>query len=243
MEGPYAAQQPYHGQQAPFFYYHPDPNSETRHHGQFTPHPHGVQYQQQMPPQQMQQAPEPIQIYAPQPYQGHVVCPQPQYQHLQHMPAYAPQALLTPAQSPRQNAQKPAIVVQQDSPYLFPLDTECCLAETPQWDTDCMPSTPPLSASGSAMSSPPSTCEVLPTPINATFSHHALEGVKAGCEEGVLSEILAGEDWTRGTTPPMTPGKHPPSAFLRTGEFVSVRSIYSRTPWEDPVCLDQWLLV
>ena len=30
---------------------------------------------------------------------------------------------------------------------------------------------------------------------------------RAGCEEGVLSEILAGEDWTRAASPPMTPGK------------------------------------
>ena len=164
MEGQYA-QQPFHGQ-APFFYYHPDPNSETRHHGQFTPHPHGHQYQQHMQPMQ-QQAPEPVPIYAPQPYHGHIQCPQPQYS----MPPYAPQALLTPVQSPRSNIQKPAVMVQQDSPYMLSLDTDCY-----------MPATPPLSASGSAVSSPPSTCEILPTPVNANFMQfygsNTLEGVK-----------------------------------------------------------------
>jgi hypothetical protein len=37
---------------------------------------------------------------------------------------------------------------------------------------------------------------------------YALEGVvKAGCEEEVFSEILAGDSWTSTVSPPMTPGK------------------------------------
>lgn len=68
------------------------------------------------------------------------------------------------------------------------------------------PSTPPLSSSGSAGSSPPSTCGLLPTPINSSFlSLDGVEGVKEGCEEDVNSEILAAE-WAQSGSPPMTPG-------------------------------------
>lgn len=63
------------------------------------------------------------------------------------------------------------------------------------------PSTPPLSASGSTISSP-SSCDVLPTPLNTAF--FGVEGVKEGCEGEVQSEILAG-DWARCGSPPMTP--------------------------------------
>lgn len=69
------------------------------------------------------------------------------------------------------------------------------------------PATPPLSASGSVISSP-STCDVLPTPMNATFfGLEKFEGVKAGCEGEVQSENLAGDEWARCGSPPMTPGK------------------------------------
>ena len=33
-----------------------------------------------------------------------------------------------------------------------------------------------------------------------------IEGVKEGCEGDVQSEILAGGDWTRCCSPPLTPG-------------------------------------
>jgi hypothetical protein len=73
-------------------------------------------------------------------------------------------------------------------------------------DTDChMPSTPALSASSSTVSSPPSSYEMMPTPTNLSF---ALEGVKAGCEGDVLSENLAGGDFFRLASPPMSPGMH-----------------------------------
>jgi hypothetical protein len=96
---------------------------------------------------------------------------------------------------------KPTICVQQqqqqESPYLFPLDTDCYA-----------PSTPPLSTSGSAVSSPPSTAEILPTPVNNVFYAQGLEGVKTGCEDEVFSEILAGDNWTNTASPPMTPGTY-----------------------------------
>jgi len=65
------------------------------------------------------------------------------------------------------------------------------------------PSTPPLSASGSVISSP----DVLPTPMNTVF-YGGFEGVKEGCEGEVQSENLAGGDWARCGSPPMTPGTY-----------------------------------
>jgi hypothetical protein len=196
MEGPYLVQQQQQQQQfnPHFFYYHPDPNPETRHHGQFTPHPNGMQFQAPHMPQmhQMQQMPieQPMPIYAAHAYQ------QPAAQSPQQfaVAGYSPKPLMTPMQSPQQAGQKLHIMVQHDSPYAFSLDG------------DYAPSTPPLSASGSAVSSPPSTCEVLPTPVNSSFVGQTLDGIKAGADESVLSEILAGEDWTN-ATPPMTPSK------------------------------------
>jgi C2H2 transcription facotor len=66
-----------------------------------------------------------------------------------------------------------------------------------------MPQTPALSQSASTVNSPPSSCDILPTPTNLSF---ALEGVKAGCEGDVLSENLAGGDFFRLASPPMSPG-------------------------------------
>lgn len=191
MDGPYAPQHtPFVGQA--FFYYQPTPNSETRHHGQFTPHPvQPMQYQHQH--MQPMQAPQAMSVYAAQQqYEQRPLSAGAQQQYHQ-MPVYSPQPLMTPAQSPQQAVQKPAIVVQDNSPALLCLDTDCY-----------MPSTPALSQSASTVSSPPSSYDIMPTPTNLAF---ALEGVKAGCEGDVLSENLAGGDFFRLASPPMSPGK------------------------------------
>ena len=108
--------------------------------------------------------------------------------------------------SPRPMCQKPTILVQDNASHLLGLDTDCINS-----DMYAFPSTPALSASGSAMGSPPSTCEILPTPVNGNvfFGLENLEGVKQGCEGEVQSENLAGGDWTSMGSPPMTPGKQP----------------------------------
>jgi C2H2 transcription facotor len=171
--------------QAPFFYYNPDPSPENRQHGHFTPHPHGLP----MPVPGQEAMP----IYAQNMYQRpSSSCSQVPYPPMPHQ--YAPH-MMTPVQSPQPVYQKPTILVQQDSPYLIPLDTDCYA-----------PSTPPLSSSGSAISSPPCSAELLPTPVNGGFAAHVFDGIKVGCEEEVFSEILAGEDWSRTASPPMTPG-------------------------------------
>lgn len=93
--------------------------------------------------------------------------------------------------------QKPAIFVHpQDSPFLQTLDTDFYA-----------PATPPLSSCGSNISSPLSSYDLLPTPVNAFFPGESIEGVKQGCEGEVFAELLStGAEW-RSTTPPMTPGK------------------------------------
>ena len=180
--------------QPPFFYYTPDPNADRRHHGHFTPHPNSVhdgvamqQYQQQLYSHEMMmhgQYPQ----YAQLPSSG--------------PPMYQPQKSILAMASPRPMQQKPAILCQYEGQQLS-VDTEC---NTP--DLYVYPSTPPLSFSSSASSSPPSTCGVLPTPVTSAYMglENNIEGVKEGCQSDVQSEILAGGDWTRCCSPPLTPG-------------------------------------
>ena len=178
--------------QSPFFYYNPDPNGEnTRQHGHFTPHPHGQANTPFQPHSQDAYCTPSIMYKRPSSSNSQTAYPQTAYTN--HM--------LTPVASPQPMYQKPTILIQeQNSPFLHPIDTDFS-------DMRFAPATPPLSSSGSNISSPPSTCEFLPTPVNGAFFHiEAIEGVKQGCEEEVFSEILsAGADW-RSTSPPMTPG-------------------------------------
>jgi hypothetical protein len=179
---------PSQAMQSPFFYYNPDPQGENaRQHGHFTPHPSG---QSTFQPQNM---------YFQRPSSANSQLAYPQT-------AYANQ-MLTPVASPQPMYQKPTILIQpQESPYLHPIDTDYSFA----------PATPPLSSSGSTVSSPPSTCDMMPTPLHDFFAGEGIEGVKQGCEGEVFSEILAaGLEW-RSATPPMTPGKNSFSRLIAT---------------------------
>jgi hypothetical protein len=95
---------------------------------------------------------------------------------------------------------KPSIMIQQQngSPALMPLET--------RFDFYSFPSTPPLSSAASSISSPPSTCGMIHTPVNGSFTLESMEGVKEGCESEVHAEILAKPDWGRTDSPPLTPG-------------------------------------
>jgi hypothetical protein len=93
--------------------------------------------------------------------------------------------------------QKPTILIQDHTPRLI-IEPDCH-----DGDMYYYPSTPPLSASGSVINSP-SSCDILPTPMNTMF--FGFEGVKEGCEGEVQSENLAGGEWARCGSPPMTPG-------------------------------------
>lgn len=97
------------------------------------------------------------------------------------------------------------------------------------------PSTPPLSASGSAISSP-SSCDMMPTPINTMFMGlEGFEGVKEGCEGEVQSENLAGNEWARCGSPPLTPVFiHPNSLMSNANELLSATSCPSLSPSPSP---------
>jgi hypothetical protein len=176
---------------SPFFYYNPDPKPDNRQHGHFSQHPNNVQvpvyhHIQTLPSTPMYSRPNSS-------------CSQPSMQ--QQMFSGFP-TNMTPMASPRPMYQKPTILIQDHSPRLM---MECDSNES---DAYYYPSTPPLSTSGSVISSP-SSCDILPTPMNATFyGLEGFEGVKVGCEGEVQSENLAGGDWARCGSPPMTPGMH-----------------------------------
>ena len=182
--------------QSPFFYYNPEPSAEHRQHGHFSPHPNTVQDGASM------------QAYHQQSYYHDMVMQQgPQHMMYPRLPSSGPPiyAHHNPAiamASPRPLQQKPAFLYQYQGQQLS-VDTDCNTPEV------CFyPSTPPLSSSCSTSSSPPSTCGVLPTPVTASYINlDNTKAVKEGCEGDVQSEILAGGDWTRCCSPPLSPGK------------------------------------
>ncbi|RYN61598.1 hypothetical protein AA0118_g5672 [Alternaria tenuissima] len=206
MDGSYPIH-PAQAMQSPFFYYNPDPQGEnTRQHGHFTPHPSGqATFQAQN-------------MYYQRPTSA---CSQMSYPQT----AYANQ-MLTPVASPQPMYQKPTILIQpQDSPYLHPIDT----------DYSFSPATPPLSSCGSNTSSPPSSCDVLPTPMHDMFSGEGIEGVKQGCEGEVFSELLsAGLEW-RSASPPMTPVYIQPPSASQGSYLLSATSCPSLSPSPSPV--------
>lgn len=188
----------YAAQPAPFFYYAQEPSHESR-----QMHPHFMAHQQQphgLPMAVLASTPEHMMQYQHPAYRPHsagshfVHHPQPQ-----HMYA-APPAILTPDASPRQH-QKPVYYAQQQDMHLLPIETEF---------HQRYPGTPTLSASGSfsSASTPPSSVD-LHAPINGAYIPKQHMGqslaVKQGCEEEVFQEVLAGGDWTRPGSPPMTP--------------------------------------
>ncbi|CAI6341458.1 unnamed protein product [Periconia digitata] len=213
MEGSYSMH-PAQAMNSHFFYYNPDTAKENaRQHGHFTPHPSGQQLQTMQPQNMVFQRPSSASSQTSYPQQT----------------AYANQ-MLTPVASPRPMYQKPAILVQpQDSPFLHPIDTDFS-------DMRFAPATPPLSSSGSNISSPPSMCDFVPTPVNAFFAGEGMEGVKQGCEEEVFSEILsAGAEW-RSASPPMTPVFIQPPATGSQGSYLlSATSCPSLSPSPSPM--------
>lgn len=64
-----------------------------------------------------------------------------------------------------------------------------------------------------------------------------IEGVKEGCQSDVQSEILAGGDWTRCCSPPLTPVFiHPPSVTAsQASDLLSINSCPSLSPSPSPI--------
>lgn len=171
--------------QTPFYVYQPDPQPDQRQHGHFVQQAYTPQYNAAIPmhPEHMKALPS----SGPFP-------PQPQF--LYSHAAY-PQFMPTPVVSPQPISHRPTILIDRQSTPLRAIDT------------DCGPATPALSASGSTISSPPSSCGMLATPVNGhSPSPENLVGVKQGCEGEVLSEILAGGEISRCQSPPLTPSEY-----------------------------------
>jgi hypothetical protein len=192
MEAPYSMHPAAMAAQPAYYFYNPDVESQQR---QFAPHhPEMPAFHVPMPLFQPQQQQQPI-YAAHHPMNAHPqLAPKAPFHH---------QMSMTPIASPQPTHLKPTIIVQHDSPALLPLDTRFVHA-----DFYGFPSTPPLSSSGSTVSSPPSSCGMLQTPVNGSFfPSEKVEGVKEGCETEVHTEILANLDWARSDSPPMTPGE------------------------------------
>lgn len=175
--------------QSPFFYYNPETNKEARQQGQFSAQPHCGQFSHQQSRDAV-----PVfnnSMFSQRPTSSGAAA------HYALKSTYLSQPMLTPVASPQPMYHKSAILIQQDSPFLYPIDTECS-------DFQFAPATPPLSTSTSVTSSPPSTCELLLTPVNGLPIVDPTEAVKEGHEDEVFNEILAAGDWTA-ASPPMTP--------------------------------------
>lgn len=172
----------------PFYYYQPD-HSDQRQHGHFTPHAQQSQYMSPLPMQSEIMKP----LHSSMQFQMQQPSPQsPAFPP--HLRQAYPQLMPTPLASPQPLHRRSAVLIDSNVASLHPLDT------------DCGPATPALSTSGTSDGSPPSTCGFLPTPVNGPCpSPESLVGVKQGCEGEVLSEILAGGDFQRCQSPPLTP--------------------------------------
>jgi C2H2 transcription facotor len=185
MEGMYTMSVTPAPGQSSFYFYAPEVENQSRQHGYMTSHPADIPFNAPMtvfPPQQP--------IYA-------AMNAHPQ---LPAKNAFRSALSMPPIASPQPSHLKPTIIVQNGSPALMPLDTRFVNA-----DFYAFPTTPPLSTSGSTISSPPSSCGMLQTPVNSFFPPVKVEGVKEGCESEVHTEILAQPDWS--DSPPMTPGE------------------------------------
>lgn len=200
--------------ESPFFYYNPDSKPEHRHHGHFSPHPQLQSYHVPFPQRQSQDLimPFPSHLLYQRPASSD--CHVSTYQSV----SYVPESIMTPAASPRSVYPKPAVFVHSDSPYVQPLETDFR-------NFHCSPATPPFSTSGSSTNSPPSTYGVLSSSVNpAFFPVEGLKGVKQGCEGEVFTEILAGAEWARQGSPPMSPGEHIDSNCINVVPVMSTSS-------------------
>lgn len=196
--------------QSPFFYYNPEQSRDQKQQALFTPHPGAVVAAGQLP-------------------QGHQFLASDASQH-HFLPSSAAAAFYqTALASPRPVYQKATVLMGEDR--RMSVDTECSLSDSERGMM--YPATPPLSISGSSIASPPLTSGMLPSPVYFTEN---LEGVKEGCERDVKSEILAGENWTRSGTPPMTPVFiHPRSLLASHASDILSNSCPSLSPSPSPI--------
>ena len=169
-----------------FFFYSPDPNPESRQHGRFIPQQHPAIHPMTMLPIVPTLPSTPI--YSRPGSSGS----QPPLLPKGFTGAPILPSNLTPVAPPLPIAHKPMIV----------LDTELC-----EVDELYSPATPPLSTSGSVISSPGSCDGMLQTPLNPMFS--GLDGVdgKQTCDLDGELESFPTLDWSACASPPLTPGE------------------------------------
>lgn len=166
-----------------YFFYSPDPNPEGRQHGRFIAQPH-----------QQHMAMLPIVAPLPStPIYSRPCSSSSQHQLFSKPFTSAPMlpSTLTPLASPQPINYRPMIALDTglgDVEGMYPYS----------------PSTPPLSCSSSAISSPGS-CDMLQTPLNPMFS--GLDGIdgKDVCDEIQLERFPSLEPWSSCTSPPLTP--------------------------------------
>ncbi|KAL4928852.1 putative C2H2 transcription factor (Seb1) [Aspergillus undulatus] len=212
---PQFAYYPADSQPRPQYASHP---SEMQYYGQVSPFPHAQPQSQQqhcVPEQPIYTAPAVLNMH-----------------QMATTNAFRGAMNMTPIASPQPSNLKAALAVQ-GSPALMPIDTRFV-----SHDYYTFPSTPPLSTSGSSVSSPPSSIGSLHTPLNENFfTLEKFEGVKEGCEEDVHAEILANVDWQRSASPAMTPVFiHNPSISSQGSELLSANSSCpSLSPSPSPV--------
>lgn len=198
--------------------------------GQFSTYPYVVQ--ENLPPQQYQQS-QSYDLTHNQPNSMHHRPSPSGLELLWPSRSLSSQSTITPVASPRPMHQKHNSLCQLEGQQLS-VNTAC----NPP-DLYVSPSTPPMSVTGSTASSPPSTCGVTQTPVScAFFPLGNIEGVKEGCEGEVKSEILAGGDWTRTCSPPLTPGMY---TYLQIRFFVG--RIRNAFPEYTPIRITQSGLV
>ncbi len=173
----------------PFLYYNPHPDTSSRQHGHFSPHPRGT-----TPTAIFQHAPSTQPPTLPVDSAGATarssVAASASVTTRTNAPASPPMAL-----------QKPTIVVSGDE------NRRPSFLASPPVDAEayCMPSTPPLSVSGSTISSPLSVCAAMSSPA-VMFGQEHSEDFKCSSGEPLLSfGLIPGEAWN--PTPPLTPGK------------------------------------
>ena len=194
--------------QSSFYYYNPEPSNDHRQHGHFSPHPsagHDDAAAYHRAQQHLFQAETVIPASAHMMY-PHIAAPAPR---LQQKPG-----LLSPQASP----QVPHVLATNDHTSLS-LNTAC---GSPDGSA-----TPTFSTNRSGGSSPRSTSGALPTPTSMqAFRINNIEGVKEGCEGEVKNEILAGADFTRSCSPPLTPGEFHISLIHSNPTIVQCLSMY-----------------
>lgn len=196
--------------QPSFFYYNPDPSNDHRQHGHFSQHPSAGH--EDVMVQKTHQYYHPGMMMMQNPHM---------YPRVHHRPVLA---------SPQPMQQRIGVLASSEHASLS-LNTQC---STPGMKVN--PATPALSAA-SGSSSSPSTCSIMPTPATGSFlGSNIIEGVKEGCEGDVNNEILAGGDFTRTCSPPLTPVFiHPPSLTAsQATDLLSINSCPSLSPSPSP---------